>query len=173
MADQAEILPDEWLHLLGNALLEDILQPHLDEGHDVPDRLRYSVSFPGGRRRGNTIGQAWDPRMSTDNTWEILISPEMEDVVLIAATTLHELIHVLVGVECKHRGPFRILAEACGFVKPMPVVVDVVRTTSSCVMPSVAMSTTPLPPWPLSNASVSRSIAILSVSASVPMFSSA
>lgn len=42
-----------------------------------------------------------------------------EDVVIVVATLLHEMIHASVGIECKHSGAFRGLAKEFGLAGKM------------------------------------------------------
>jgi hypothetical protein len=44
----------------------------------------------------------------------VFISPTLADAVEVLATLVHELAHCAVGVEHKHKGPFRKCAKAVG-----------------------------------------------------------
>jgi hypothetical protein len=63
------------------------------------------------------LGQAWSPTCSKGNRWEVFISPGLEDIVSeqgVLAVLTHELVHTVVGNECKHKGPFKDVAKAIG-----------------------------------------------------------
>lgn len=102
---------EEWLMAAARAL-----RPLFDEqGAAEYPRFRVSCGWPKGGR-GKTIGQAWTPSASGDETAEIFISPKLESLVGygVLDTLLHELIHAVVGNEVGHKGPFKKLATAIG-----------------------------------------------------------
>lgn len=76
------------------------------------DKLRFSCGFPRGSRKA--IGQAWSTRASATSHAEIFVSPEIEDAVRVADILVHELVHVVVGIEHGHKKPFGKLARALG-----------------------------------------------------------
>jgi hypothetical protein len=81
----------------------------------VPDNVRVSVGFPKGSRGGRkTIGQCWTDKVSGDKTYEIFISPELDDSVTVLDVLTHELIHAIVGTEAGHKGAFKQCALAVG-----------------------------------------------------------
>lgn len=89
------------------------------EGKRLPENLRFSIGFPGGKKGGKAIGQCWDSRASADGVFEIFITPTLEeedkDRGLRALDVLvHELVHAVVGLECGHKGAFAKLAKALG-----------------------------------------------------------
>lgn len=102
---------EEWLNAAVIAL-----RPLFDEigAADYP-KLRVSCGFPKGGR-GKTIGQAWSSTCSGDDTAEVFISPELEELVGygVVDTLLHELIHVIDRNENGHKGPFRKMAKELG-----------------------------------------------------------
>lgn len=133
---------EEWLVAAAHAL-----RPLFDE-QGAPDypRFRVSCGFPKGGRR--SIGQAWTPEASGDETAELFVSPELETLVEagtpgVVDVLLHELIHAVVGNECGHKGPFRKLAKGIGLEGKM-----------TATVPSVALAerllllVAPLGPYP-------------------------
>ena len=91
-------------------------------GYSVPNNVRVSCSFPsrgGLAPKQRVIGQAWHFKASHDGHYEIMISPTIDDALLVLATHAHELVHVTVGFECGHRGAFRKCALAIGLEGPM------------------------------------------------------
>lgn len=100
---------EEWL-----ALATQTLRPlFADRGYTIPAAVRCSVGFPKGHgRMDRVIGQCWDSRVSADGTFEIFISPTMDDVTKVLATHVHELCHAVVGHAAGHRKPFSDCARA-------------------------------------------------------------
>ena len=80
---------------------------------------RYECEYPKfrascGPTPGKSIGSAWRPEASGDKTAEIFISPKLDDPIEVIATLMHELVHVVVGNDAGHRGPFKELALKIG-----------------------------------------------------------
>lgn len=101
--------------------IENIL-PWVLAGADVetPTRVRVSVGWPGGKgKKGNTIGQCWHKSASSDDTWEIFVSPKLDDPVQILSVLTHELCHVADQNENGHTGRFKTLATAVGLTGKM------------------------------------------------------
>lgn len=100
-----------------------LLRPLFDEqgAGDYP-RFRVSGGFPKGGR-GKTVGQAWTPEASGDETAELFISPEMDEPTRVLDILVHELVHAVVGNEHGHRGPFKELAKALGLEGKMTATV--------------------------------------------------
>lgn len=100
----------------------DNILPWVLEGADVetPTRIRVSVGWPGGKgKKGNTIGQCWHKSASGDDTWEIFVSPKLDDTVKILSVLTHELCHVADQNENGHMGRFKTLATAVGLTGKM------------------------------------------------------
>jgi len=79
--------------------------------------LAVSTGFPkGGRKR---IGECWSRGCAADGqTHHVFISPELDDVIAVLATLLHEMVHAAVGTDQKHKGEFVKAARAVGLEKP-------------------------------------------------------
>lgn len=87
---------------------------------NVPDNVRLSIGFPVGAKDGKRkLGQCFNKLHSTDDHWEIFISPDYTNSVEILETIAHEMVHATVGTECGHRGKFKDCATAIGFEAPM------------------------------------------------------
>ena len=100
----------------------DNILPWVLAGADVetPTRVRVSVGWPGGKgKKGNTIGQCWHKSASSDDTWEIFVSPKLDDTVQILSVLTHELCHVADQNENGHTGRFKTLATAVGLTGKM------------------------------------------------------
>ena len=100
----------------------DNILPWVLAGADVetPTSVRVSVGWPGGKgKKGNTIGQCWHKSASSDGTWEIFVSPKLDDTVQILSVLTHELCHVADQNENGHTGRFKTLATAVGLTGKM------------------------------------------------------
>ena len=100
----------------------DNILPWVLAGADVetPTSVRVSVGWPGGRgKKGNTIGECWHKSASSDDTWEIFISPKLDNTVQILSVLTHELCHVADQNENGHKGRFKALATAVGLTGKM------------------------------------------------------
>lgn len=93
---------------------------------EVPDNIRAACAWPSKsalsvkRRR---VGEAWNPENSADGTAEIMISMTLDDPVEVLAVLAHELVHVTVGIDCGHRGPFKQVATKIGLEGKMTATV--------------------------------------------------
>jgi len=91
-------------------------------------RYRITCGFPlgyRGSRNGKrvTLGQAFDPSISADGTYEVCVNPIMDQPADVLATLAHEMVHVHCGIECGHRGEFRRIATAIGLTGKMTATV--------------------------------------------------
>ena len=120
----APITREAWL----NAAV-DLLRPVIEAeaGRELPP-VSVTCGWPstgGTARTRRVIGQCWDAECSADGKHAIFISPVLEGLgeAGALATLAHELVHALVGVECKHKGPFAKAAKAIGLLgKPTATV---------------------------------------------------
>lgn len=109
---------EEWL----NAVAEEMCDWFTSRGFAFP-RLRMAIGFPSTGKRGKRIGECWDQSCSGDGVYEVLIRPDLEDPVTVAATLAHEIVHAVIGLEHQHKGPFRKLAVAIGLTGKMTATV--------------------------------------------------
>jgi hypothetical protein len=56
------------------------------------------------------LGQAFDPSISADGTFEVFINPILDRPLDVLAVLAHELAHVWAGIQCGHRGEFARVA---------------------------------------------------------------
>jgi hypothetical protein len=91
-------------------------------GYALP-RYRIAIGFPSTGRRGKRIGECWDGGASADGTFEILIRPDLDVPLDVAAILAHELDHAAVGLTCGHKGAFRTVALAIGLEGKMSATV--------------------------------------------------
>jgi hypothetical protein len=89
-------------------------------GASIPP-VRVSVGFP--RTSERFVGECWAPKQSADGTYEIFITPEIDDPLRVLDILVHELVHTVVGVDAGHGWQFTRLARALGLVgKPRATV---------------------------------------------------
>lgn len=86
-------------------------------------RYRVACGFPIGYRGSRTgkvaLGQAFDPSISADGTFEVFINPILDRPMDVLAVLAHELAHVWAGIEAGHRGEFARIARAIDLVGPL------------------------------------------------------
>lgn len=83
-----------------------------DKGYDFPEKWGISCGFPFGSSKA--IGQAWSPDVAGDKTHHMFICPSQDVATRVLDITLHEMIHIAVGIEEGHKGMFRKLAKEFG-----------------------------------------------------------
>lgn len=106
---------EEWL----TQLCERHLWPLIEQHGGTRRPYRISVGFPKGSRGGRTsIGQCWNCQLSADGTFEVFVSPVLNDADA-AHVALHELVHVSDALKSGHKGEFKRLATAVGLVGKM------------------------------------------------------
>jgi hypothetical protein len=87
--------------------------------YSTPDNLRVSLGWPKRAGACGAIGECWAPSASSDQYFEVFISPAIGSGVDIIGTLTHELVHASVGLAAGHRGPFKRCAQAVGLTGPM------------------------------------------------------
>ena len=93
-----------------------------EHGYTVPDKIRVSCGWPSIKamgRKSRRIGECWPTQCSKDGTWEIFISPILAKPLDVLDVLVHEIVHAVVGIECGHRGPFRVCATKLGLTGKM------------------------------------------------------
>lgn len=91
-------------------------------GYVVPENTRISCSWPsrgGMARKKIVLSQSWDALCSTDGSFEIFISPRIDDPEKLLAILAENLIAVVVGIKHGRRKPFKDCALAIGLEGPM------------------------------------------------------
>jgi len=111
---------EQWLTSVGGLLNAQVFQP---VGYEASD-FRISVGFPikGGRPTLSgkvSIGECHSPQSSADNKAQVFISPILCDPIKVIETVAHEMVHVIAGNECGHKGPFKRLAVSIGLTGKM------------------------------------------------------
>lgn len=109
---------EDWLH----TVLAQFLRPFFnDQGYHVPEKVRIGVGWPSKQalsEKRKRIGEAWSCECSGDHHHEIIISPYLDNAEKVIEVLIHELVHVVVGVQHKHKKPFSQCAAKVGLVKP-------------------------------------------------------
>jgi hypothetical protein len=85
--------------------------------YTVPNNVRYAMSLPSRNAMGKkrtTIGQCWSSKCSDDGTYEIFVTPMIDDMRDVFATLVHEIVHAVVGLEHGHDKVFKRCALAVG-----------------------------------------------------------
>lgn len=103
----------EWVE---KALLT--LRQHFNlKGYTVPTNIRITIGWPkGGRKR---IGECFFTENSTDQHFEIFISPELGKGSVhgshpVMEVMTHEICHTIAGYKAGHNKPFKVIATAVG-----------------------------------------------------------
>lgn len=105
---------EDWLNKLKN-----LLEPEFNSnGYKYPEKIRLSCGFPARCRSAKRVlGQCWTTILSKDGTYEIFISPTIDDTTLVGCVLIHELSHSIVGIENKHNKLFKRCVVSMG-LKP-------------------------------------------------------
>lgn len=106
---------EDWL----NAAVRQLRPIFFERGYIVPEKIRVSCGFPPGvRRDGRAIQQCSTAFNSSDDHWEIFVSPMLDDPVRVLGALTHDLVHATVGLKAGHRRPFGQCAGAMGLESP-------------------------------------------------------
>ena len=116
------MIREDWLQQM-----IDLLRPDFEQiGAPLPEKIRVSCGFPSKSALANKarrIGECWGVESSEDKSFQVFISPLLKESIEVTATLVHELVHTAVGIDCKHRGPFRRVAKAIGLEGKMTATV--------------------------------------------------
>jgi hypothetical protein len=94
---------EDWLNAATGAL-----RPQFEAaGYPIPEKVRVSCGFTSKGARSNRIGECWPSQRSKDSTFEMFITPKLDDTKEVLAVLVHELSHAAVGLEAKHGPVFR------------------------------------------------------------------
>jgi hypothetical protein len=74
------------------------LRPIFDAvGKPLPANVRVTCGFPSNAKRSGAIGECWADTASADQTFEVLISPVLDDPLRVFDVLVHELCHATAG----------------------------------------------------------------------------
>jgi hypothetical protein len=97
------------------------LRPFFDAvGAPLPANVRVTCGFPSNAKRSGAIGECWADTASADNTFEVLISPVLDDRFRVFDVLVHELCHATAGA-MNHGVNFQRVAAAM-HLDPSPTV---------------------------------------------------
>jgi hypothetical protein len=86
---------EQWLE---TAIAE--LRVGVFSSHPLPNNIRVSCGFPSKGSRSSKsqrIGECWDKLASSDDHYEIFISPVLADPLRVLDVLSHEICHVIAG----------------------------------------------------------------------------
>jgi hypothetical protein len=63
----------------------------------LPTNVRVTCGFPSNAKRSGAIGECWADTASADATFEVLISPVLDDPLRVFDVLVHELCHATAG----------------------------------------------------------------------------
>jgi hypothetical protein len=105
---------ETWLNQMA-----EMMRPRFEElGFPLP-KFRVSIGFTSAGKVSNIGGECWNSGNSADKSFEIFISPIIDEAVQVAAVLWHELTHAAVGFDQKHKGDFAKVMLAIGMLRPM------------------------------------------------------
>jgi hypothetical protein len=74
------------------------LRPIFDAiGKPLPANVRVTCGFPSNAKRSGAIGECWADTASADQTFEVLVSPVLDDPLRVFDVLVHELCHSTAG----------------------------------------------------------------------------
>jgi len=74
------------------------LRPFFDAvGASLPANVRVTCGFPSNAKRSGAIGECWADTASADKTFEVLISPTLDEPLRVFDVLVHELCHATAG----------------------------------------------------------------------------
>jgi hypothetical protein len=95
------------------------LRPFFDAiGAPLPANVRVTCGFPSNAKRSGAIGECWADTASADQTFEVLISPVLDEPLRVFDVLVHELCHATAGA-MNHGVNFQRVAAAMGLA-PSP-----------------------------------------------------
>ena len=95
-----------------NFITDTYIRDHFKaKGYTIPENVRMSCSLTSAKKH---IGECWSSLNSSDNHFEIFISPKVADSVEVIDILIHELVHATVGIKAGHKAPFKACAVAVG-----------------------------------------------------------
>lgn len=84
---------------------------------------RVTVGWPLGgalSTKRQVLGQCFGSEVSTGNIHELFITPVIDEPMYVAGVLIHEMTHVIAGVDAGHKGRFTKIAKQIGLTKGKP-----------------------------------------------------
>lgn len=98
---------EEWFLKCSKYIISDVFK-----AHKVPE-FKVSVGFPKGNVR-KVIGQAWCNKAASDGIHQVFISPTIDEATRALDIFVHELCHLVAGIEAGHGTAFKRVARSVG-----------------------------------------------------------
>ena len=101
---------------LTNAIIE-LKKLFVTKGLTLPGNVVVSCGWPGSGSIRKCAGECWPSTQSAGGKFEIFISPLLSEAAGpqgVLATLVHELGHVIVGLDIGHKKPFKQFMEKTG-----------------------------------------------------------
>lgn len=103
------------------AMWQFIDQHFVAAGLDIPSNIRVTCGWPSKNalaRKVMRVAECWDKSASGDDTFELSVSPAIDDPSRVIDLLMHEAVHATVGVDKGHRKEFSQAAKKIGLLKP-------------------------------------------------------
>lgn len=103
---------EEWL----TKAVSELRRLFAEKDLELPQNIVVSCGFPS-KSVNKYIGECWSHDQSDGGVFEVFISPRLSIVSGpdgVLATLVHELLHAAVGVEHKHKAPFKKAMQKIG-----------------------------------------------------------
>ena len=110
-ATAQDIVREQWLHRFVDEFCRPLFQKR---GYSIPRNLRLTCGWPatgGLSPKKRTLSELWHSNESADGTYEILVSPSLDDPYQVAEALIKQLVY-LVGSQVKARKRFYRVAVA-------------------------------------------------------------
>lgn len=101
---------EQWLHALAVQLRPTFKRIEAP----LPKNIRMACGFTSHGSKSAAIGQCWAESASRDGSYEIMISPILDEPLRVADVLAHELAHAAVGIENGHNRVFGRVARELG-----------------------------------------------------------
>ena len=108
---------ETWLHLMTDKYIRPMFA---SKGYTIPQNVRMSCSLASGgihtkaHQKRFTLGECYSPSMSSDDSIQIMIVPNLADSARVLDVLVHELVHATVGNKEGHNHVFKACANAVG-----------------------------------------------------------
>lgn len=98
----------------------DALRPYfIENGYQIPDRMRFSIGFPSTGRQGRRRGELWHGLTSNDETFELFIRADLDDPAEVLGVLVHELAHSVLPIDAGHGKLYKEAAAKLGLTGPL------------------------------------------------------
>lgn len=108
---------ETWLNLMTDKYIRPLFA---SKGYTIPQNVRMSCSLASGgihtkkHQKRFTLGECYSPSMSSDDSIQIMIVPNLADSARVLDVLIHELCHATVGNKEGHNSVFGACARSVG-----------------------------------------------------------